>query len=90
MYKFCTSDSFPKLHLIVLSLGNFNYNLTLYICGSHSPLIPSEYSCKDTFSIISEIKISSMTGNSFFLTFTCLIAGTSDLMMEDGIFKTFW
>ena len=27
MHKFSSSDSFPKLHLIVSSIGNFNYNL---------------------------------------------------------------
>ena len=27
MHKFSSSDSFPKLPLIVSSIGNFNYNL---------------------------------------------------------------
>ena len=82
MYKFCTSDSFPKLHLIVLSLGNFNHNLTLYICRCHSPLIPSEYSCNDTFSIISEIKISNLTGK--FLLSYFYVPNSRDIGLNDG------
>ena len=54
MYKFSSSDSFPKLRSIVSSIGTFNYNLVL--CDLLSPLIPNDYSCKDTFSFVSQIK----------------------------------
>ena len=50
MHKFSPSDSFPKLHPIVSSIGTFNYNL------ARSPLVPNDYSCKDTFSFVSQIK----------------------------------
>ena len=56
MHKFSSSDSFPKLCLIVSSIGTFNYNLACYLCGLLSSLVPNDYSCKDTFSFVSEIK----------------------------------
>ena len=56
MHKFSTSDSFPKLHPIVLSIGTFNYNLARFFCDLLSPLVPNDYSCKDNFSFVSQIK----------------------------------
>ena len=56
MHKFSSSDSFPKLHPIVSSIGTFNYNLLCYLCDLLSPLVPNDYSCKDTFSFVSQIK----------------------------------
>ena len=49
MHKFSSSDSFPKLRLIVSSIGTFNYNLACFLCVLLSPLVPNDYSCKDTF-----------------------------------------
>ena len=56
MNKFWSSDSFPKLHPIVSSIGTFNYNLACFFCDLLSPLVPNDYSCKDTFSFVSQIK----------------------------------
>ena len=56
MHNFSSSDSFPKLRLIVSSIGTFNYNLTHFLCDLLSPLVPNDYSCKDTFSFVSRIK----------------------------------
>ena len=56
MHKFFSSDSFLKLRLIGSSLDTFNYNLTRFLCDLLSPLVPSYYSCKDTFSFVSQIK----------------------------------
>ena len=56
MHKFSSSDSFPKLRPIVLSIGTFNYNLACFLCDLLSPLVPNDYSCKDTFSFVSQIK----------------------------------
>ena len=56
MQKFFSSDSFPKLLPIVSSIGTFNYNLALSLCDLLSPLVPNDYSCKDTFSFVSQIK----------------------------------
>ena len=56
MQKFSSSDSFPKLRLIISSIGTFNYNLACFFCDLLSPLVPNDYSCKDTFSFVSQIK----------------------------------
>ena len=56
MHKFCSSDSFPKLPPIVSSIGTFNYNLAGFFSDVLSTLVPKDYSCKDTFSFVSQIK----------------------------------
>ena len=56
MHKFSSSDSFPKLCPILLSIGIFNYNLAHFLCDLLSPLVPNDYACKDTFSCLSQIK----------------------------------
>ena len=56
MHKFSASDSFTKLRSIVSSIGTFNYNLACFLCDLLSPLVPNDYSCKDTFSFVSQIK----------------------------------
>ena len=56
MHKFSSTDSFPKLHLIFSTIGTFNYNLACFPCDPLSPLVPTDYSCKDTFSFAFQIK----------------------------------
>ena len=56
MHKFSSSDSFPKLCPIISCIGTFNYNLACFFCDLLSPLVPNDYSCKDTFSFVSQIK----------------------------------
>ena len=56
MHKFSSSDSFPQLRPIVSSIGIFNYNLARFLCDLLSPLVPNDYSCKDTFSFAFQIK----------------------------------
>ena len=56
MHKFSSNDSFSKLRPIVSSIGTFNYNLPPLLCDLLSPLVPNDYSCKDTFSFVSQIK----------------------------------
>ena len=56
MRKFSFSHSFPKCCPIVSSIGTFNYNLTHFLCDLLSPLVPNNYSFKDTFSFVSQIK----------------------------------
>ena len=55
MQKFSSSDSFPKLRPIVSSIGTFNYNLARFLCNLLSPLVPNDYSSKDTFSFVFQI-----------------------------------
>ena len=56
MHKFSSSDLFPKRRSIVSSIDTFNYNLSRFICDLLPPLVPNNYSCKDTFSFVSQIK----------------------------------
>ena len=56
MRKFSPSDAFPKLPPIVASIGAFNYDLARFLCDLVSPVVPDDYSCKDTFSFVSQIK----------------------------------
>ena len=67
MHKFSSSDSFPKLRPIVSSIGTFNYNLARFLCDLLSPLVPNDYSCKDTFSFVSQIKNANLS-KKFFVT----------------------
>ena len=62
MQKFSSSDSFFKLCQIVSSTGTFNYNLSRFICGLLSPLVSHDYSCKYTFSFVSQIKNTNLSG----------------------------
>ena len=39
MHKFSSSDSFPRLRLIVSSVGTFNYNLARFLCDLLAPLL---------------------------------------------------
>ena len=56
MDKFFSSDSFLKLRPIASFTGTFIYNLAPFLCDLLSPLVPNDYSCKDTFSFVSQIK----------------------------------
>ena len=56
MHKFSSNDSFPKLRPIVSSISTFNYNLACFLCDFLSPLVPNDYSSKDTFPFVSQIK----------------------------------
>ena len=42
MHKFSSSDSFPKVCLIISSIGSFNSNLARFICDFLSPLLPND------------------------------------------------
>ena len=61
MHKFPSSDSFPKLHSIVSPVGTFNYNLAFFLCDLLTPLVPDNYSCKNTFTFVSHIKIANLS-----------------------------
>ena len=68
MRKFSPSDSFPKLPPIVSSVSTFNYDLTRLLCDLLSPVVPDDYSCKDTFSFASQIKNANLSGK-----FSCFL-----------------
>ena len=60
MHKFLSSDSFPKFRPTVSSIVTFKYNLARFLFDPCSPLVPNDYSCKDTFSFVSQIKNASL------------------------------
>ena len=64
MHKFFSNDSFPKLRPIGSSRGTFNYNLARFLCDLLSPLVPNDYSCKNTFSFICQIKNANLSKKS--------------------------
>ena len=76
MRKFSSSDSFPKLCPIVSSIGTFNYNLARFLCDLLSPLVPNDYSCKDTFSFVSQIKNTNLS-KKFLLSYNVTSLFTS-------------
>ena len=57
MYKFSSSDSFPKLRLIILSIDTFNYYLARFLCDLLSPLVPNDYSCKVFFLLFLKLRM---------------------------------
>ena len=56
MHKFVSSDMFPKLRLIVSSIDTFKYDLGRFLFDLLSHILPDDYSCKSTFSFVSQIK----------------------------------
>ena len=62
MHKFSSSDIFLKLRPIVSSTVTFNYDLACFLCDLLSPVVPGDYSCKDTFSFVSQIKNANLSG----------------------------
>ena len=46
-------------------MGTFNYNLAHFLCDLLSPLVPNDYSCKDTFSFVSQIKNANLSKKCF-------------------------
>ena len=68
MHKFFSSDTFPKLRPIVSSIGTFNCDLSRFLCDLLSPEVLNDYSCKDTFSFVSQIKKAHLSGKFLFPT----------------------
>ena len=62
MHKFSSIDKFPKLLPIVSSIGTFNYDLVCFLCNLLSPVVPDDYSCKDIFSFVSQVKNANLSG----------------------------
>ena len=83
MRKSSSSDSFPKLRTIVLSIGTFNYNLARFYCDLLSPLVPNYYSCKDTFSFVSQIKNANLSEK--FLVFYDVTSLFTNIPLQETI-----
>ena len=83
MHKFSSSDSFPKLHPIVSSIGTFNYKLARFLCDLFSSLVPNDYSCKDTFSFVSQIKNANLSKK--FLVFYDVTSLFTNISLQETI-----
>ena len=81
MHKSSSSDSFPKLRPIVSSIGTFNYNLAHFLCDLLSLLVPYDYSCKDTFSFVSQIKNANLS-KKFLVSYNVTGLFTNILLQE--------
>ena len=86
MHKLASSDTFPKLCPILSSNGTFNYNLACFLCDLLSPLVPNDYSCKDTFSFVSQIKNANLSSKflvSYDVTSLLLIFHFKKLLIKN-------
>ena len=66
----CPPPSAPPLvplRPIVSSIGAYNYNLDKYLNSLITPLLPSKYSVKDSFSFVEELR--SFDFNKFLISF---------------------
>ena len=61
MHKFSSSDLFLKPRPVASTTGTFNYNLACFLYDLLSLIASNDYSCKDTFSFVSEIKNSNLS-----------------------------
>ena len=87
-YKFTSNDSLPKFHPTVSYIGTFNCNLACFLCDLFSPLVPNDYSCKDTFSFVSQIKNANLSRRflvTYYATSFCTnipLQGTIDIVIN--------
>ena len=81
MHKFSSSDWFPELGSIVSSTGNFNHSFASFLCDLLSLLVPHDYSCKDTFSFVSQIKSTNLSTKCF-VPYNVSILFTNILLQE--------
>ena len=82
MCKFSSSDLFSKLLPIVSLISFFNYNLAHFLCDLLSSLVPNDYSCKDTFSFVSQIKNANPVSYDVISLFTIPLEETIDIVID--------
>ena len=68
MHKFKPSDRVPLFGSVVSSVGTYSYNLAKFLGNMLGLYIFSDYSVKDTFTFVKEIKRVS-TMNKFLVSF---------------------
>ena len=81
MHKFSSSDSLPKFRPIFSSISTFYCNLTGILCDLFSPLVPNDYSCKDTFSFVSQMKNANLS-KIFLVTYNVISLFTNIPLQE--------
>ena len=83
LHKLSSSDSFPKLHPIVSSIGTLNYNLARFLCDLISPLVPNDYSCQVNFSFVYQIKNANLS--KIFLVSYNLTSPFANIQLQETI-----
>ena len=83
MHKFSPRDTFPQLCQIASSIGTFNYDLAHFLCDLLSPIVPDDYSCKDTFSFVSQIKNTNLSKK--FLVFYDVTSLFTNIPLQETI-----
>ena len=81
MHKLSCSDSFPKLRPFISSIGTFDYNLARFFCDLLSHLVPNNYSCKDTFPFVSQIKNANLS-RKFLVSYDVTSLFTNNTLQE--------
>ena len=56
-------NSVPPFRPIVSSIGTFNYQLASFLGDLVKKVTPSQYSCKDTFTFIEDLRQQNIKGN---------------------------
>ena len=75
--------SFPKLRSIVSSIGTFNYNLVRFLCDIPSTSFLNDYSCKDSFSFVSQIMNANLSKK--FLVFYDVASLFTNIQLQETI-----
>ena len=83
MHKFSSNDTFSYLRPIVSCIDTFNYDLACFLCDLLSPVVPDDYSCKDTFSFASQIKNANLSVK--FLVFYNVTSPFTNIPLRDTI-----
>ena len=83
MHKFFSRDLFPKLRPIISSIGSFNYNLARFFYDPLSSLVADDYSCKYTFSFVSQIENANLPGK--FLVSYAVTSLFTDIPLQETI-----
>ena len=81
MRKCSSNDTFPELRPIVSSIGTFNYDLPRFLCDHLSLVVPDDYSCEDTFSLVSQIKNANLSGK-FLVSYDVTSVFTNNPLQE--------
>ena len=68
----CTNSHLVKLRPIVSSIAIFDYNLVRLLSDFLSPLVPNDYSCKDTLSFVSQINNANLS-KKFLVSYDVLV-----------------
>ena len=68
MHKLREPDQIPPFRPILSATGSYNYNLAKYLNTLIFPIIPSEFSCSDSFRFVNEVKNAKFE-NSYLVSF---------------------